>query len=255
MPDVALISGASSGLGALFAQRLAARGADLVLVARRLDRMESLANRLRATGRQVEIISLDLAVDGAVDQLMSVIRAKGLTVERLINNAGYGLRGEFAQMSEGDIAGMIALNIATVTRLARAVLPEMIARRSGGVLNIASTAAFQPGPNMAVYYATKAFVLSWSEALHEEVKPDGVRVSCLCPGATMTEFAARAQMTDSALFRLMQTRPEPVVDAGLAGLEANRAVVIPGLLNKLMAFSVRLSPRFMTRRIAQRMQS
>lgn len=255
MPDVALITGASSGLGALFAQRLAARGADLVLVARRLDRMESLANRLRATGRQVEIISLDLAVDGAVDQLMSVIRAKGLTVERLINNAGYGLRGEFAQMSEGDIAGMIALNIATVTRLARAVLPEMIARRSGGVLNIASTAAFQPGPNMAVYYATKAFVLSWSEALHEEVKPDGVRVSCLCPGATMTEFAARAQMTDSALFRLMQTRPEPVVDAGLAGLEANRAVVIPGLLNKLMAFSVRLSPRFMTRRIAQRMQS
>jgi len=255
LPDVALITGASSGLGALFAQRLAARGADLVLVARRLDRMESLANRLRATGRQVEIISLDLAVDGAVDQLMSVIRAKGLTVERLINNAGYGLRGEFAQMSEGDIAGMIALNIATVTRLARAVLPEMIARRSGGVLNIASTAAFQPGPNMAVYYATKAFVLSWSEALHEEVKPDGVRVSCLCPGATMTEFAARAQMTDSALFRLMQTRPEPVVDAGLAGLEANRAVVIPGLLNKLMAFSVRLSPRFMTRRIAQRMQS
>jgi uncharacterized protein len=202
----------------------------------------------------VETVSLDLAANGAAEHLVKSLSANGLSVQILINNAGYGLRGPFAIMPGRDVVGMLDLNARAVTSLARAVLPEMIARRSGRILNIASTAAFLPGPNMAVYYATKAFVLSLSEALHEEARPHGVRVTCLCPGATTTEFGDRSQMSGTALFRLTQGRPEPVVDAGLAGLDANRAVVIPGLLNKAAAFSVRLLPRYFGRRIVYMLQ-
>lgn len=254
MKGFAIITGASSGLGAYFAQQLAARGYDLVLVARRLDRLEALAAQFRGSGRQVEIVGTDLAAEGSVDGLMSSIRAKGITVELLINNAGFGLRGEFASMPEQEILGMIDVNVRAVGQFARAVLPEMIARRSGGVLNIASTAAFQPGPKMAVYYATKAYVLSLSQALHEEVKPYGVHVTCLCPGPTATEFADRADMRGTVLFRVLRGRPEPVIEAGLSGLAANRAVVVPGLANKLFAAAARVSPGALTRRIAHSLQ-
>jgi uncharacterized protein len=253
MKGFAMITGASSGLGAYFAQQLAARGYDLVLVARRLDRLEALAAQFRGSGRQVEIVGTDLA-EGSVDGLMSSIRAKGITVELLINNAGFGLRGEFASMPEQAILGMIDVNVRAVSQLARAVLPEMIARRSGGVLNIASTAAFQPGPKMAVYYATKAYVLSLSQALHEEVKPYGVHVTCLCPGPTATEFADRADMRGTVLFRVLRGRPAPVIEAGLSGLAANRAVVVPGPANKLFAAAARVSPGALTLRIAHSLQ-
>jgi hypothetical protein len=241
-------------LGTIFAQRLAARGHDLVLVARRLDRLEGIAVPLRDMGRQVETLSVDLAADGATERLMNSISAKGLSVQILINNAGYGVRGAFATTAEKEAVGMVNLNVRAVTSLARAVLPDMIARRSGGILNIASAAAFLPGPNMAVYYATKAFVLSLSESLHEEARPHGVRVTCLCPGATETEFRIRSQKSGTARFRLKQRRPEPVVEAGLAGLDANRAVVIPGLLNNAATFSVRLLPRSLVRRVVYMLQ-
>lgn len=254
MKGFALVTGASSGLGALFARQVAARGYGLVLVARRLDRLEALAGQIRGSGQLVETIQADLAARGAVDELMGAIRARGITVELLINNAGFGLRGDFASMAEREMLDMLDVNIRAVTKLARAVLPEMIARRSGGILNVASTAAFQAGPGMAVYYATKAYVLSLSEALHEEAKPYGVHVTCLCPGATATEFAGRADMRGTVLFRFLRARPEPVVAAGLTGLAANRAIVIPGLVNKLIAGAARLSPRALTRRIAQWMQ-
>ncbi len=246
MSKVALITGASAGLGVEFARQLSSRGLRLVLVARRKERLEELVKELgnaRAT-------AIDLSRPDAAAKLMSEVEAAGEQVEILINNAGFGLIGKFAELDARRLRQMIELNVSTLTDLCRAVAPGMIERESGAILNVASTAAFQPGPNMAVYFATKAFVLSFTEALHEELKPHSIRVSCLCPGPTRTEFGDVAGFGGNALFDRVAMDSPAVVEAGLAGLDRNQAVVIPGIVNKIGATSTRFAPRSVVRKIA-----
>ncbi len=249
-----LITGASAGLGAEFAREHAARGDDLILVARRADRLDALAAELAGKhGIRAEVIVADLTAADAADALMDEIAKRGLTVGVLINNAGFGARGDFAALDIAMQLGMIDLNCRTLVALCHAALPGMIERKSGGILNIASTAAFQPGPWMAVYYASKAFVLSFSEALHEEVKDKGVRVATLCPGATRTEFGEVADMTSSTLFKFAG-EPGQVVRDGMRALDGNHAVKVSGLANAMLAGSIRFTPRFLARRIAGSLQ-
>ena len=246
MANVALITGASAGLGVDFARQLSARGQRLVLVARRKDRLDALAADL-GNARAVEC---DLSVPGAATTLMADIAAHGEQVGTLINNAGFGLWGKFAALDGPRQRAMIDLNCGTLVELTHAVLPGMIARGEGAILNIASTAAFQPGPGMAVYFATKAFVLSFSEALHEEVGKAGVRVTALCPGPTRTEFGDVAGFKANGAFDKMSARSEDVVAMGLKALDRGRAVAIPGLVNKAGAQAHRLVPRAWVRKFA-----
>jgi uncharacterized protein len=244
MNDVALITGASAGLGVDFARQLAAQGKRLVLVARRKDRLEALAAEL-GNARAVE---MDLSEPAAADRLMADMSAHGEQVQLLVNNAGFGLTGRFAELDGKRQRQMIDLNCGALVEFSHAVLPGMIERKSGAILNVASTAAFQPGPGMAVYFATKAFVLSFSEALHEEVKGQGIIVSALCPGPTATEFGQVAGFGPASPSNKLAAASGPVVEAGLAGLEAGKAVVIPGLLNKATAQAHRFFPRGIVRR-------
>jgi short-subunit dehydrogenase len=251
LPDlptpVALITGASAGLGLEFARQLAGKGHRLVLVARRRERLEALAAELG----DARAVQLDLSRPGATGELMADIIRHGETVDLLVNNAGFGLSGQFAELDGGRQREMIDLNCRTLAELAHAVLPDMIARRSGGIVNVASTAAFQPGPGMAVYFATKAFVLSFSEALHDEVKRHGVKVSCLCPGPTRTEFRSVSGFDPKGRLAKISADAASVVRAGLKGLDANRAVVVPGLANKMISQAHRLLPRAVMRRAAR----
>jgi hypothetical protein len=250
-----LITGASAGLGEGFARALAANGRDLILTARREDRLDKLAAELRTThGITVTVFAADLAMPGAAEDLVAGITRAGLEIDTLINNAGYGARGAFADLPRDSQLGQIDLNCRALVALSHAVLPAMIAAKRGAILNVASTAAFQPGPWMAVYYATKAFVLSFSEALHEEVKPHGIHVSALCPGPTRTEFAEVAGMGDSELFKRFGSPADVVVRDGLAALKANQAVRISGAMNSVMANSIRFTPRALARRIAGSLQ-
>jgi short-subunit dehydrogenase len=243
---VALVTGASAGLGAEFARQLSKRGYALVLAARRKERLDALASEL-GNARAVEI---DLSRTGAAAELIANIEAEGETIDLLVNNAGFGLHGRFDKADPARLRQMIDLNCGALTELCSAVLPDMIERRSGAILNVASTAAFQPGPGMAVYFATKAFVLSLSEALHEEVKRFGVKVTALCPGPTRTEFGEVAGFkTTKPLGRLFMDSG-PVVRAGLAALDANKAVAITGALNKAGALSTRFVPRSLVRKVA-----
>jgi short-subunit dehydrogenase len=243
---VALVTGASAGLGVEFAKALSKRGHRLVLAARRKDRLDELAKELG----KARAVAIDLSKKDAAARLIADLEANGETVELLVNNAGFGLIGRFAELDARRQRQMIDLNVGALTDLCRAVAPAMIERKSGGILNVASTAAFQPGPKMAVYFATKAFVLSLSEALHEELKPHSVSVSCLCPGPTRTEFGEVAGFGGNGLFdRVAMTAPE-VVAAGLRGLDKNHAVVVPGWMNKVAAASTRFAPRPIVRRIA-----
>jgi short-subunit dehydrogenase len=246
MKKVALITGASAGLGVDFARQLARRGHHLVLVARRKDRLEALAKELG----NARAVAADLSKKDAAAKLMADLAVNGETVDLLVNNAGFGLIGRFAEFDAERLRQMIDLNCGALTDLCRAVAPGMIARKSGAILNVASTAAFQPGPKMAVYFATKAFVLSLSEALHEELKPHGITVSCLCPGPTRTEFGDVAGFGGNGLFDKVAMEAPAVVEAGLAGLERNKAVVVTGWVNKLGAASTRFASRSLVRRIA-----
>ena len=247
---VTLITGASAGLGAEFARQCAKRGEPLALAARRRDRMEALAAEL---GGEVHIFEADLSKEGAAASLIAELEAEGLSVDTLINNAGFGLGGTFADRPLGRLSEMIDLNVRTLTELCHLVLPAMRARGRGAILNVASTAAFQPGPNMAVYYATKAYVLSFTEALHHELKGTGIRVSALCPGPTHSEFSDVADSHSPTLER-MKMPAAPVVEAGLAGLDRNKAVVIPGVKNKIGAQASRFLPRSTMRNIIGRIK-
>lgn len=246
MAGVALITGASAGLGIEFARQLSRKGHRLVLAARRKDRLDALVAEL-GNARAVEI---DLAQPGATAALMRDLEKAGEEVDILVNNAGFGLRGPFVELDSARQREMIDLNCGALTELCRAVAPAMVEGRSGAILNVASTAAFQPGPWMAVYFATKAYVLSFTEALHEELKPHGVNVSALCPGPTRTEFGAVAGINSLGRFDRLSMEAGPVVRAGLEGLEKNRAVVIPGATNRLGALSTRFAPRSFVRKIA-----
>jgi len=243
---VALITGASAGLGGDFARQLSAKGRRLVLVARRKDRLDALAAEL-GNARAIEA---DLGLVGAADRLMADLAANGEHVDLLVNNAGFGLTGQFSELDGKRQRQMIDLNCGALVELAHAVLPGMIERKSGSILNVASTAAFQPGPGMAVYFATKAFVLSFSEALHEEVGKKGVTVSALCPGPTSTEFGAVAGFGPSNLLDKVAADSPSVVRAGLDGLKKGRAIIVPGLMNKASAQANRFFPRSLVRKAA-----
>jgi len=217
-----------------------------VLAARRKDRLDALAAEIG----NARAVAIDLGEAGAAERLIADIAAAGEEVDLLINNAGFGLKGKFAELDSARQRAMIDLNVGALTDLCRAVAPGMIARKSGGILNVASTAAFQPGPNIAVYFATKTFVLSLSEALHEELKPHGIHVTALCPGPTRTEFGEVAGFGTKGAFDRVSMDAAPVVRAGLDALERNQAVIITGALNKMGAWSTRFIPRALVRKVA-----
>jgi short-subunit dehydrogenase len=245
LTKTALITGASGGIGYELAKLFARDHNNLVLVSRSADKLNQVAAELQGQfGITARAVPLDLAAVPAPKFLFEQMQREGVTVDVLVNNAGFGEFGEFAGMPEEEILGQIHLNITALTHLTRLFLPLMLARRSGKIMNVASTAAFQPGPLMAVYYATKAYVLSFSEALANEVAGSGVVVSCFCPGATETGFAKRASIEDSRLFKkLRPMSAEVVARDGYRGLMAGRTLVISGLQNRLVAESVRFAPR------------
>lgn len=249
--DTALVTGASGGIGEEFAIQLAQRGAHLVLVARRADKLEALRDKLVAEhpGIVVDVITADLAVPGSGAELEAKVRDLGRTIDVLINNAGIGLHGKFVDQAPEPNAGQIQLNCGTLVDLTARFLPSMTERRHGVVINVASTAAFQPTPFMAVYGATKAFVLSYSEALWQECKGTGVTVLALCPGATETEFFDRTGeefLTDGR-----QTSKE-VVDTGLAALDKSNPSVVSGLRNNILAAGYRVTPRKIMLAVSER---
>lgn len=241
---VTLITGASAGLGAEFARQCASRGEELVLVARRKDRLEELRQEI---GGKAHVVAADLSTPEASQTLMDEVEGLGLSIDRLINNAGFGIVGTFAELPLDRQLQMIDLNTRTLTALTHLVLPKMIERRRGAILNVASTAAFQPGPGFGVYFATKAYVLSLSEALHQELRGKGIHVSALCPGPTRTEFGEVAGAGKN--FDRLSADAQSVVRAGLNGLRENQAVIIPGITNKISAQSSRVIPRALMRRI------
>ena len=252
-----LVTGASSGIGVELARVFAERGHSLLLTARRKDRLEALAAELAGKhGIAVETLVFDLEDPAAPQALFEAVEGRGIALHTLVNNAGFGLRGRFATLPLDRQGAMLELNVTAPTKLSRLFLPGLIERGLGGILNVASTAAFQAGPYMAVYYATKAYVLSLSEALHEEAKPHGVTVTALCPGPVPTEFSARAslEMTRIVKMRAMTLEAPEVARAGVEGYEAGKAIVIPGLANKIGAWGAQIGPRALVRKIAGKLQ-
>lgn len=248
---LALVTGASGGIGLHIATELAALGHDLVLVARGQRALDELAQALsQRHGIQAHVRALDLSLPDAADQLTAWLQAQALPVDVLVNNAGFGLYGPHAQADLAEEQQMIQVNITTLTRLTKLLLPGMLSRRRGQVMNVASTASFQPGPYMAVYYATKAYVLSYSEALAEELRGTGVTVTALCPGPTTSGFQDKAAMHDSALVkgRRLPTSAE-VAAYGVKAMRRGQRVAIHGCMNWLMAQSVRFTPRALVTRV------
>jgi short-subunit dehydrogenase len=244
-PQTVLITGASSGIGYELAKLFARDRHNLMLVARSADKLNQLASELQSQfGVTAKAIALDLSVAPAAKFLFDQLQREGIGVDILVNNAGFGAFGEFAQMPEAGILGQIHLNVTALTHLTRLFLPPMVARHSGRVMNVASTAAFQPGPLMAVYYATKAYVLSFSEAIANELRGSGVTVTCFCPGATNTNFAKRAGTESSRLFKQIGAMDAATAARdGYRGLMAGKTLVFSGAHNWLVAESVRFAPR------------
>jgi uncharacterized protein len=250
--NTTLITGASSGIGEVFARKLAARGRNVLLVARSEDKLITLCNELgRSNSIRAQYVALDLSTSEAPARLFAKAEKRGLQVDMLINNAGFGSMGEFSKLELARELNMIDLNIKSLVELTYRFLQPMIERKKGAIINVASTAAFQPVPFMATYAATKAFVLSFSEALWEENRPYGIKVMALCPGVTDTNFfeAARGQKPPA---RTSQS-PEDVVDTALRGLARGQSHVISGWTNFLMTQSERLAPRSLVIRLAGRM--
>ncbi|HWR34510.1 MAG TPA: SDR family oxidoreductase [Clostridia bacterium] len=249
-----LITGASTGIGYELARLFAAdkrQDWELVLLARRAPRMKDVADRLASEfGVRTHALSIDLSEAHGPHEAWNQVRQLGLKLDCLVNNAGFGTSGPFASLEMKEQLALIQLNVTSLVHLTKLFLQQIVARK-GRVLNVASTAAFQPGPNMAVYYASKAFVLSFSEAIAEEMRGAGVRVSTLCPGPTLTEFQRRAQMSESALFKGPFTMDAPTVArAGFEGLMRGKRLIIPGWQNKLMIQSERLAPRNLVMKIS-----
>jgi short-subunit dehydrogenase len=242
---VALITGASMGLGAEFARLLAAEGYDLILTARSADRLASLQKEVEnLNGGRAHVIVTDLVDPRAPAAIYDSVRKAGLEVDVLINNAGFGMYGKFHESSLQTNLEMVQVNITALMNLTHLFTPGMVARKRGRILNVASTAAFQPGPLQPVYYATKAFVLSFTEAIGNELRGTGVTATALCPGPTPTGFQERANVGRVRGLRLMmRVSPEAVVRSGYNGMKKGKPVVVPGLLNNVIVFVVRLTPR------------
>jgi uncharacterized protein len=255
MRMVTLVTGASGGIGLELARAFSAGGDDLAVTARTPEALSRLADEIEGAGRARPIaVALDLGEPGAADRLLDAIGREGAQVSRLVNNAGFGLNGDAASLPRAEQVAMVDLNVRALTDLTLAALPSIVALK-GGVLNVASTAAFQPGPGMAVYYATKAFVLSFSEALAYELAPQGVTVTALCPGPTSTGFQERARL-DSALFDVV--RPMGAAEVARYGHEAflkGDRVAVPGLMNRIMAGTAGLTPRALSLAVISRLQS
>jgi len=248
----ALVTGASSGIGRAFAQRLAGDGHDLIIVARDRQRLDVLAGELRdAHSVQVEVLPADLTEAAELRVVERVVADADLDL--LVNNAGFGTVGRFAELDADREESEIHLNIVALARLTRAALPGMLQRRGGGIINVSSLAAFQPAPYNATYGATKAYVNSFTEALAEEVRGTGVRVQALCPGFTRTEFQERAGVDVSRVPSFAWMTPEDVVAASLAGLERGEVVCVAGLANRLVATLTSAIPRSLTRRVVATM--
>jgi short-subunit dehydrogenase len=253
--ETVLVTGASSGIGRELARLFAAEGSDLVLVARGEDRLRRLAAELEtAHGTTARVERVDLGEPEQQVDLCERLAARRVQVDVLVNNAGFGARGRVVELGLGRQLEMVRLNVEALTTLTRFLLPGMLERGRGGILNVASTAAFQPGPFMAVYYATKAYVLSFSEALGEELRGTGVTVTTLAPGPTVTGFQEEAGLEDTLLFEFGPMAAEPVARAGHRAFRKGRVLVIPGLGNRLLAFSTRLAPRWLIRRVIRKLQ-
>jgi short-subunit dehydrogenase len=247
----ALITGASAGLGRELARLAAKDGHDVVLVARRRDRLEELAKELEtAYGMKATVLAADLGERVVPSAIADELHAKGIAVDFLINNAGFGTRGSFVHSDLARELEMVEVNIRALMQLTRLFLPDMIARKRGRILNIASVAGFLPGPYMATYYASKAFVLSFTEALSAELAGTGVTVTASCPGPTATEFGSVAGSDKTKLFQSNVAQVEPVARHAYKAMMAGTIVAVPGLMNKLIAQSVRISPKSVLRSIA-----
>jgi short-subunit dehydrogenase len=244
----ALVTGASAGIGAAFAERLSQEGYDLIVVARNRHRLETLAQRLHdSDGTQVEVLSADLTDPTELRVVERVIG--GSDLDLLVNNAGFGTVGRFAELDIEKEEEEIRLNVVALVRLTRAALPGMLERRSGAIIHVSSMAAFQPGPYNATYCATKAYVNSFTEALHEELRGSGVQLQALCPGFTRTEFQQRAKVDVSRVPSFAWMGPEEVVSASLAALKRGDIVCVPGFTNRLLSTVVSVVPRSLTRRV------
>ncbi|MDE3247352.1 MAG: SDR family oxidoreductase [Bacteroidota bacterium] len=256
MNKTALITGASNGIGLELAKLFAADKTDLLLVARSENKMQALAESLRYEhGIKVWVLGIDLSDPFSAKEVKAFCDQQQLQVDYLVNNAGFGDYGLFAECDWNKQSEMINLNITTLTYLTRLFLPEMIQRHSGRILNVASTAAFQPGPLMSVYFATKAFVLSFSEAISNELEGTGVTVTVLCPGATESGFQKAAALEESKMVKDRKLPGSAEVAAfGYRAMKKGKVVVIHGFMNALMATSIRFSPRPLVRKIVRRIQ-
>jgi short-subunit dehydrogenase len=250
----ALITGASGGIGYELAKLFANDHYNLVLVARSTAKLAQFADELqRESGISAKAIALDLTSLPAPQFLFDQLQREGIAVDILVNNAGYGVFGEFSKVSLEDTLGQVQLNVTALTHLTKLFLGPMIERHSGKIMNVASTAGFQPGPLMAVYYATKAYVISFSEALANELSGSGVTVTCLCPGATDTGFQGRAGVADTKLFKALRPMDaRTVARDGYRGLMAGKTLVISGFRNWLLAESLRFSPRKLVTAISRK---
>jgi short-subunit dehydrogenase len=239
-----LITGGSVGIGAALADVFAEHGHDLILVSRNRDKLEMRGNEIRQKySVQVSCISEDLSDPAGPRRLFDAVTGQGLDVHNLVNNAGVGLFGKFLTTDLDAEVRMIQLNVTSPVELTKRFLPAMIARRRGRILNVASTAAFVPGPWMSIYYATKAFLLSFSQAIDYELEPNGISVTTLCPGPTESEFKVRAGSERSRLFEAFVMDAPTVARAGYDGMMKGKTVVIPGIRNKLIPVAARLTPR------------
>ncbi len=246
MPKTALITGASSGIGLELAKLFARDKIDLVLVARSADKLDEIARELSAQyGVTASVFVSDLSQPNAAHELFCETQSRGLTINYLVNNAGFGILDKFLNVDLNRELEMIQLHVATTTTLTKLYAAEMATHDGGRILNVASTAAFQPGPWMVVYYATKAYMLSYSEAANEALKGSGVTVTCLCPGPTPTNFQVRAKNRKKGILRHVKTSVEFVARRGYRAMHAGKPLVIPGILNQIGGFAVRLLPRRM----------
>jgi uncharacterized protein len=252
---VTVITGASAGIGVALARVFARNGHTVALVARREDRLRALADEIAATGGiRPPVIVADLQRPGAAKEIGEALAAQGAEPQFMVNNAGFGLVGTAASLDRDEQLTMIDVNMRALTELSLAFVDSLV-RHRGGILNVGSMAGFLPGPGMAVYYATKAYVLSFSEALHSELKSRGVRVSVLCPGPVPTEFAARAGLSKSMTPGILTQSAERVAEAGYRGLMQGRRMIVPGFANKLITLLIRVFPRRLLLAIVDRRQS
>jgi uncharacterized protein len=252
--ETALITGASSGIGLEFAKLFAADGSDLVIVARREERLKEIAGELSSThGITVHVLAKDLSKPKAPEEIFSHLNKENIQIDVLVNNAGFGKKEVFSETDKDIHLDMLQVNVTALTHLTKLFLTGILERGYGGILNVGSLAGFQPGPNLAVYFATKAYVLSFTEALAEENDNPNIKISCFAPGPVRTEFGEKSELDDSLLFKISLMDSEPAVKAGYEGFRNGKVIVIPGLKQQIVPLMNRFTPRFLVRKLAKRL--